>query len=75
MDVLTYGQTYGWTKFLPILQDFVPCWARGPATFREFVTSKKQGKRSDDLMIPFGNWFMFGMIYTVRSRIRAFEVL
>ena len=25
MDGQTYGQTDGWTEFLPILQDFVPC--------------------------------------------------
>ena len=26
------GQTDGHTEFLPILQDFVPCWGRYPAT-------------------------------------------
>ena len=28
----TYKQTDGRTEFLPILQDFVPCWGRCPAT-------------------------------------------
>ena len=51
------GQADGWTEFLPILQDFVPCWGCCPATFCDFVTSKKQGKGTADLMMPFGDWF------------------
>ena len=32
-DGWTGGQMDGWMEFLPILQDFVPCWGRCPATF------------------------------------------
>ena len=46
------------TEFLRILQDFVPCWGRCPATLCDFVTSKKQGKGTADLMMPFGDWFL-----------------
>ena len=49
-----YGRTDGWTEFLPILQDFVPCRGRCPATFCDFTTSKRQGKGTADLMMPFG---------------------
>ena len=28
------GWTYGWTEFLPILQEFVPCWGRCPKKAR-----------------------------------------
>ena len=42
------------TEFLPILQDFVPCWGRCPATLCNFTTSKKQGKGTADLLMPFG---------------------
>ena len=48
------GRTDGRTEFLPILQDFVPCWGRCPATLCDFSTSKRQGKRTADLMMPFG---------------------
>ena len=47
----------GWTEFPPILQDFVPCWGRCPATFCDYATSKKQGKGAADLKRPFGDWF------------------
>ena len=47
------GWTYGRTEFLSILQDFVPCWGRCPATFYDFTTSKRQGKGTADLMMPF----------------------
>ena len=50
----------GWTEFLPILQDFVPCWGRCPATLWDFTTLKKQGKGTADLMMPFGDWFLLG---------------
>ena len=46
-----------WTEFLPILQDFVPCRGRCPASFWDFATSKKQGKGTADLMMSFGDWF------------------
>ena len=59
MDGWMDGRTDGRTEFLPILQDFVPCWGRCPATFCDFVTSKKQGKGNADLMMPFGDWFAF----------------
>ena len=32
MDGHTDGRTDGWTEFLPILQDFVPCRGRCPKT-------------------------------------------
>ena len=48
------GRTDGQTEFLPILQDFVPCWGRSPATLCNITTSKKQGKGTADLMMPFG---------------------
>merc|ERR1712035_123638 len=51
------GLTDGRTEFLPILQDFVPCWGRCPATLCDFTTSKKQGKGTADLMMPFGVLF------------------
>ena len=50
------GRTDGRTEFLPILQDFVPCRGRCPATLLDFTTSKKQGKGTADLMMPFGDW-------------------
>ena len=46
-------------EFLPILQDFVPCWGRCPATLLDLTTSKKQGKGTADLMMPFGDWFCY----------------
>ena len=45
------------TEFLPIQQDFVPCRGRCPATLCDFTTSKKQGKGTADLMMPFGVLF------------------
>ena len=45
------------TEFLPILQDFVPCRGRCPATLCNFTTSKKQGKGTADLLMPFGVLF------------------
>ena len=53
-DGLIHGWMNGQTEFLPILQDFVPCLGRCPATPRDFTTSKKQGKDTAHLMIPFG---------------------
>ena len=41
-------------EFLPIIQDFAPCWGRCPATLCDFTTSKKQGKGTADLLMPFG---------------------
>ena len=38
------GRTDGRMEFLPIIQDFVPCWGHCPATLWDFTTSKKQGK-------------------------------
>ena len=46
--------TYVRMEFLPILQDFVPCWGCCPATLCDFTTSKRQGKGTADLMMPFG---------------------
>ena len=48
------GLEDGQTEFLPILQDFVPCWGRCPATLCNFTTSKRKGKGTADLMMPFG---------------------
>ena len=56
MDGQTYGQTDGWKEFLPILQNFVPCWGRCPATPKDFTISKKQSKDIADLMMPFGGF-------------------
>ena len=44
-------------EFLPILQDFLPCRGRCPATLCDFTTSKKQGKGTADPMMPFGVLF------------------
>ena len=44
----------GQTEFLPILQHFVPCRGHCPATLCDFTPSKKQGKGTADLMMPFG---------------------
>ena len=57
MNGRTGGRTGGQTEFLPILQDFVPCRGRCPATLCNFNTSKRQGKGSADLMMPFGVLF------------------
>ena len=57
-DIHIYRYTDGRTEFLPILQDFVPCRGRCPATFCNFVTSKKQGKGTADLMMPLGDWLI-----------------
>ena len=45
------------TEFLPILQDFIPCWGRLFATLWDISILKKQGKGTADLM-PFGDWFV-----------------
>ena len=45
-------------EFLPVLQDFVPCWGCSPAILGDLTTSKKQGKGTADLMMPSGNCFM-----------------
>ena len=55
------GGADGRTEFLPILQDFVPCRGRCPATFCDFTTSKRQGKGTADLMMPFG--VLFPLLY------------
>ena len=52
--LLADPQTDVRTEFLPILQDFVPCRGRCPATLCDFTTSKKQGKGTADFMMPFG---------------------
>ena len=57
MDVWMDARMDGSMEFLPILQDLVPYQGRCPATFRDFTTSKKQGKGTADLMMPFGDWF------------------
>ena len=49
-------QMDGRREFLSILQDFVPCQGRCPATFWDFTTSKKQGKVTAAFMMHFGNW-------------------
>ena len=54
MDGRMDSQMEGRMEFLPILQDFVPCWGRCPATLCNFTPSKKQGKGTADLMMPFG---------------------
>ena len=48
----------GQTEFLPILEDFLSCGGRCPSTFCNFTTSKKQGKGTADLMMPFGDWLI-----------------
>ena len=61
MDRWMGGQTDGRMdklEFLPILQDFVPCWGCSPVTLQDLTTSKKQGKGTADLMMPLGDWFM-----------------
>ena len=45
-------------EFLFILQDFVPCLGCCPATLWDLTTSKKQGKGTADLTMPF-LWFLF----------------
>ena len=57
MDGRTNGRTDGQMEFLHILQVFVPCRGRCPATFCDFTTSKKQGKGTADLLMPFGILF------------------
>ena len=54
MDGRTDGWMDGWMEFLPILQDLVPCRGRCPAMFCDFTSSKRQGKGTADLMMPFG---------------------
>ena len=54
-DPLDGWRMDGRAEFLPILQDFVPCWGRCPATLGDFTSSKKQGKGTADMM-PFGDW-------------------
>ena len=55
------GPMDGWIdkqmEFLSILQDFVACQGRCPAFLCDFTTSKKQGKGTADLMMPFGVLF------------------
>ena len=58
-------------EFFPILQDFVPCWGRYPATFRDFTISERQGKGTADLMMPFGNWF-YNIRLTIYSLFSTF---
>ena len=58
----TDGRADGRTEFLPILQDFVPCRGRCPATLCDFTTSKKQGTGTADFMMPFGFLFIFSLI-------------
>ena len=53
----TGGCTDGREEFLPILQDFVPCWGRCTSTLCNLTTSKKQGKGTADLMILIGDRF------------------
>ena len=48
-----YGCTDVRTEFLPILQDFVPRRGRCPAALCNFTASKKQGKGTADLKMPF----------------------
>ena len=52
MDRRTNRWIDGQMEFLPILQDFIPCWGRCPATVWDKTTSKKQGKETADLVMP-----------------------
>ena len=63
----TDGCTDGRTESLSILQDFISCRGRCPATFCDFTTSKKQGKGTADPMMPFGNWFRQGPRQVTKS--------
>ena len=65
MDGRTDRRTDVRTEFLPILQDFVPCRGRCPAIHRDFTISKKQGKGTADLMMPFG--VLINLKYTYAS--------
>mgnify|MGYP001797187679 CR=1 FL=1 len=47
------------TKSLPILPDFVPFRGRCPATLCNITTSKKLGKGTADLTMPFGVLFIY----------------
>ena len=57
------------TEFLPILQDFLPCWGCCPATLCNFTTSTKQGKGTADLMMPFG--VLFVILFHIASSCRG----
>ena len=65
MDGWMDGRADVRTEFLPILQDFVPCRGRCPATLCDFTTSKKQGKGTADLMMPFGVLFFLSPTHTL----------
>ena len=60
MDKLTYrwtnirtdGQTEARTEFLPILQDFIPCWAHCPKKRASVgVGEKQRGERVYDFYV------------------------
>ena len=62
MDGQTDRQTDRQTENL-ILQDFVPCWGRCPATAQlQPKNCIKQGKGTADHMMPLGDWstLLFG---------------
>ena len=67
------GYNNGWmdgqTEILPILQDFVPYQGCCSATLLDCLKSKKQGKGTADLIMPFGNWFSLSLRKTPQPKI------
>ena len=60
-------------EFLAILQDFVPYRGRCPAIPWDFMTLKKQGKGTADLMMPFGVLFSYKQLLYKHAQAQYFE--